>query len=157
MDELILSTDDKMRKKGDLISLSVLFAIFTVVLWFFTRTAETTTFFVTEGLLVLALGFTYFKSAKNGGATLHFKGDRLVIKFADGRKYNISDVDRSYFSLVQTEKQKALDVGTLSVQSTNFKVQYIKQFSLLQKYLETHFEKQEPKGIYYLDDEDEEE
>ena len=104
-----------------------------------------------EGIIALALGYTYYKSAKNGSVTLHFKGDSLDISYSDGRKFNVKDVDRSFFTLIQTEKQKTLDIGTLLVQSTNFKVQYIKEFSLLQKYIESHFEKQEKKSIYYFD------
>ncbi len=155
MDELILTTDNEMRKKNDLKSLLVLFVVFSGVLLFFVYSRGVGIILGTEALLFLALAFAYYKSAKNGDVTLHFKGDSLDISYSDGRKYNIKDVDRSFFTLLQTENQKALNVGTLTVQSTNFKVQYIKNFDSLQQYMETHFEKTEKKSIYYFDEEDE--
>lgn len=155
MDKLVLKTNDAMRKKSDLISLSVLGVIMTGVLLLFTYSRGLGMFFATEAIMLLALGFTYFKSAKSGGITLVFEGDCLEITFSDGRKYSVKDVDRSYFNLIQTEKQKQQNVGTMTVQSTNFKVQYIAEFDLLRKYLETHFEKKEKKSIYYFDEDDE--
>lgn len=155
MDELIVKTDNEMRKKGDLKSLLILFAVFSAVAIAFTLKSGIGMILAVEGIIALALGYTYYKSAKNGSVTLHFKGDSLDISYSDGRKFNVKDVDRSFFTLIQTEKQKTLDIGTLLVQSTNFKVQYIKEFSLLQKYIESHFEKQEKKSIYYFDEEDE--
>ena len=155
MDSLTLKTDNEMRKKGDLKSLSVLFVVFSLLAVLFTYKSSIGTMLATEGLIALALGFTYYKSAKNGNVTLHFKGDSLDIVYSDGRKFNVKDVDRSFFTLLQTEKQKELDIGTLTVQSTNFKVQYIKDFSSLRQYIETHFEKKEKKSIYYFGEEDE--
>ena len=156
MDELVLNTNDVLRKKNDLIGLAVLGGIMSVVLFVLTRSSGWGIFAASEVIMLLALAFTYFKSAKNGGITLHFKGDSLELTYTDGRKYSVKDVDRSYFSLTQTQKQKEQNVGTLTVQSTNFKVQYINDFDKLQSYLATHFEKKEAKSIYYFDEEDEE-
>ncbi len=155
MDELIVKTDNDMRKKGDLKSLAVLFAVFSAVAVALTYGSSIGMIAAVEGIILLALGYTYYKSAKNGNVTLHFKGDSVDISYSDGRKFNVKDVDRSFFTLIQTEKQKKLNMGTLTVQSTNFKVQYIKDFSALKQYIDTHFEKQEKKSIYYFDEEDE--
>ena len=87
----------------------------------------------------------------------NFKGDSLDVIYSDGRRYNIKDVDRSYFTLTQTVKDKERDIGTLSVASTNFRVQYIKEFSAVRGYVNTHFEKKNTAGIYYFDDDGEEE
>lgn len=153
MDELKLNTDVKIQRTTDLKMLIVLFGIISVLCWFVLGTKGLGAFFGTEAVIFLALAWTYYRSYKNGGATLHFKGDSLEISYGDGRKYSVKDVDRSFFSLTQTEKQKALDLGTLFVVSTNMKIQYIKNFSAMEQYIATHFEKV-AKSIYYLDDED---
>lgn len=154
MDELILKTDTKMRKSTDLKMLLLLFIILSAVIWGFMWQAVSSCI-ATQVIIFAALAWTYYRSSKNGDVTLHFKGDSLEIKYGDGRKYNVKDVDRSFFTLLQTEKQKTWNIGTLSVQSTNFKVQYIKEFSSLRDYVNTHFEKKEKKSIYYFDEEDE--
>ncbi len=157
MDELVLKTDAKMRKSSDIKILVFLFVLMSVLFWFVIGGRGISSYLAAEAVLFLALGWTYMRSAKNGDVTLHFRGDSLEVSYADGRKYNIKDVDRSFFTLIQTEKQKGYDMGTLSVQSTNFKVQYITEFSKLRAYLDTHFDGARlKKSIYYLDNDDEE-
>lgn len=157
MDELILKTDKSKRVKSDVIVIGVIFLIISLVCaYILLRQGAWKSFAITEALVVLSLAWTLFRSAKNGDVTLHFKGDTLCISYKDGRKYNIKDVDRSYFKLVQTEKEKARDMGNLIIESTNFRVTYIKQFSLLSDYLASHFEGVK-KSIYYFDDDEDEE
>lgn len=155
MDELILKTDTKMRKSSDIKILAFIFAVMSVLFWFVIGDRGLPSYLGAEAVLLLALGWTYMRSAKNGDVTLCFKGDSLDVVYGDGRKYNIKDVDRSFFTLTQTEKQKGHDMGTLSVQSTNFKVQYIMEFSKLKAYIDTHFDGARlKKSIYYLDNDD---
>lgn len=155
MDELVLTTDAKRRFKGDLLIIGVLFAIITAVCAYVLLLGSGwQSFLLTELLVALALGWTLYRSCKNGAVTLHFKGDSLCISYKDGRKYNVSDVDRSYFKLVQTKKEKEIDMGSLHIESTNFRVLHIKSFSQLEKYMQSHFEG-EKKSIYYFDEDDE--
>lgn len=157
MDELILKTDKSKRVKSDIVVISVIFLIISLVCaYVLLRQSAWKSFAITEALVVASLAWTLFRSAKNGDVTLHFKGDTLCISYKDGRKYNIKDVDRKYFKLVQTEKEKAQDMGNLIIESTNFRVTYIKQFSLLTAYIESHFEGVK-KSIYYFDDDEDEE
>lgn len=157
MDELILKTDKSKRVKSDIVVIGVIFLIISLACaYVLIRQGAWKSFAITEGLVVLSLAWTLLRSAKNGDVTLHFKGDTLCISYKDGRKYNIKDVDRGYFKLVQSEKEKARDMGSLIIESTNFRVTYIKQFSLLSAYLASHFEGVK-KSIYYFDDDDEDE
>lgn len=157
MNELILKTDAKKRMKNDLAVILVLFALITAIAaYVLLLNSGWETFLLTELIVALALGWTLYRSRKNGDVTLHFKGDTLCVSYADGRKYNISDVDRSCFKLKQTKKEEAADMGALLIESTNFKVLHIKEFSKLKEYMATHFEG-EKKSVYYLDDEDEDE
>lgn len=155
MNELKLTTDTKMRRNNDLLMLSILFVVLAAVCFAVMGKESLSACLGTVGVVFIALLWTFYRSYKNGDVVLHFKGDTLEVHYGDGRKFSIKDVDRSYFSLYQTEKQKTLDVGTLSIQSTNFKVQYIKSFSSMREYINTHFEPVK-KSIYYLGDDDEE-
>lgn len=154
MDELILTTDAKRRLKSDLVIILVLFALITALsAYVLLANSGWQSFLLAEGLVALALGWTLYRSNKNGEVTLTFKGDTLSISYADGRKYNVSDVDRDYFKLRQTKKEEKLDIGSLHIESTNFKVLHIKEFSKLKEYMATHFDGVK-KDIYYLDDDD---
>lgn len=153
MDKLIVKTDVARRRKNDLITLSCILVALTVAVVILMR-HNVRSLIVTEVLLVAALGWTYYRSFKNGDVTLRFKGDSLDIVYSDGRKFNVKDVDRSYFTLTQTAKDKELDMGTLSVASTNFRIMYIKSFSSVREYISTHFEKKNTSGIYYFDDDE---
>lgn len=153
MDKLTVTTDAARRRKNDLISLGVIFAILSAVLAYSFR-ANISALIAVELIMLGAFGWTYYRSCKNGNVTLSFNGNTLDIAYSDGRKYNIKDVDNSFFSLTQTAKDKAADQGTLSVASTNFRIMYVQSFGEVQQYISTHFPK-EKKSIYYLDDEDE--
>ena len=156
MDELVLTTDVKRRRNGDLISIAVLFVIVSAVAAFLMyKKADIKTFLLTELLIAAALGWTFYRSARQGAVTLHFKGDSLTITYGDGRKYDVRDVDRSYFKLIQTKREEKADIGTLKVESTNFRVMYISEFSKLRSYMDSHFESKK-KSVCYLDDEDSE-
>lgn len=156
MDKLTAKTDGALRRKNDLITLSCIFLVLSAAAVFLMY-ENLKSLIITEALLAIALGWTYYRSVKNGDVTLNFKGDSLDVIYSDGRRYNIKDVDRSYFTLTQTVKDKERDIGTLSVASTNFRVQYIKEFSAVRGYVNTHFEKKNTAGIYYFDDDGEEE
>ena len=156
MDKLKVKTDTARRRKNDLISLSVIFLVITGAAVFMMR-ENLGGMIATVALVALALGWAYYRSCKDGDVTLEFKGDTLDIFYSDGRRYNVKDVDRSHFTLTQTAKEKELDIGTLSVASTNFRIQYVKDFSAVSKYVSTHFEKKNTAGIYYFDDDGEEE
>ena len=156
MDELTVRTDGARRRKNDLLTLSGIFLVLTVAVVFL-MLENLKSLIVTELLLAAALGFTYYRSAKNGDVTLSFKGDSLDIIYSDGRKYNVKDVDRSYFTLAQTAPEREADIGTLSVASTNFRVMYVCSFSKVRDYINTHFEKKNTAGIYYFDDDGDEE
>lgn len=153
LNELELTTDTKMQRRNDLFMLSILFAIIAALCWYFVGRESVKGFLFTLAVVFLALLWTYYRACKKGKVDLHFKGDTLEVRYGDGKSFCIKDVERSYFSLYQSEKQKRLDVGTLSVQSTNFKIQYVKDFSKMKEYINTHFEPVK-KSIYYLDDED---
>lgn len=156
MDTLVLTTDKKRRIRGDAVSVGVIFAVVSAVAAFtLLRTAGAASFIATECLVAIALGWTVYRSAKNGDAVLRFNGDTLLIEYSDGRKYNVSDVDRSFFKLTQTKKEKAADIGSLLIESTNFRLRHIKDFSLLKEYISTHFEGKS-KSIYYFDDDGDE-
>jgi len=156
MDKLTVKTSAALRKKNDLKSLTIIFLILSAVIvaLFYVNVKN---MLIYEGLLALALAFTYYRSAKNGDVTLKFVGNSLEICYSDGRKYNIKDVDRSYFTLTQTASDKKDGVGRLSVTSTNFRILYIEDFDAVRNYISTHFERVERSGIYYLDDDEEEE
>lgn len=156
MDKLTVKTDVARRRKNDLLTLSGIFLVLTVAVVFF-MLENLKSLIVTEVLLAAALGWTYYRSYKNGDVTLSFKGDSLDIVYSDGRKFNVKDVDRSYFTLTQTAKDKELDMGTLSVASTNFRIAYVESFSKVRDYVNTHFEKKNNAGIYYFDDDEDEE
>lgn len=155
MDKLTVKTNTELRKKSDLKSLIIIFVILSAVIaaLFYVNVKN---LLIYEGLLAIALAFTYFRSAKNGDVTLKFAGNSLEISYSDGRKFNISDVDRSYFTLTQTSADQKNGVGRLSITSTNFRILYIEEFDAVRDYIGTHFERVERNGIYYLDDEDEE-
>lgn len=156
MDKLTTKTDTALRRKNDRITLSCIFLVLSAVATFLMY-ENLKSLLVSVALLALALGWTYYRSAKNGDVTLVFKGDSLDIIYSDGRKYNVKDVDRSYFTLTQTAKDKERNIGTLSVASTNFRVQYIENFSDVREYLNTHFQRKNAAGVYYFDDDGEEE
>ncbi len=156
MDKLTVKTDAALRRKNDLKVILGIFLALTVAIVFLMY-QNLKSLFLSEAVLALALGWTYYRSAKNGDVTLDFEGDGLTITYSDGRKYSVSDVDRSYFTLTQSPKDLELNLGTLSVSSTNFRIMYIKEFDKVKEYVNTHFEKKSKKSIYYLDDEDEEE
>ena len=156
MDKLTVKTNTRLRKSSDLKSLSIIFVILSAVIiaLFYVNVKN---LLIYEGLLAIALGWAYYRSVKNGDVTLSFKGDSLEISYPDGRKYDIRDVDRSYFTLTQTASDRKHGVGRLSVTSTNFRILYIEDFDAVREYVNTHFERVERSGIYYLDDEDEDE
>lgn len=157
MDELVLTTDSKRRLRGDAVAVCVIFAVVTAVsAYVLLGAARVSSFVLVELFAALAMGWTVYKSYKNGAVTLHFKGDVLTVSYSDGRKYSIKDVDRGYFKLTQTEKEKRLDLGSLLIESTNFKLRYIKEFSRLRLYVSSHFERV-AKSVYYFDDDDGEE
>lgn len=155
-DKLTAKTNGALRRKNDLITLGGIFvALCAAAVYLFRDNVKNIV--TTVILLAAALGWTYYRSAKNGDITLSFEGDSLTILYSDGRKYSISDVERSFFTLTQTAKDKARNTGALSVASTNFRAMYIENFDSVRAYINTHFEKTDKKSIYYFEDEDEEE
>lgn len=156
MDKLTVKTDMALRRKNDLKTILGIFLVLTAVIAALMY-ANIKSLIMSEAILALALGWTYYRSVKNGDVTLKFKGDSLEITYSDGRKYNVKDVDRSYFTLTQTAKDKQADIGTLSVASTNFRIMYIQSFGTVRDYVNTHFEKKNTAGIYYFDDDEDEE
>ncbi len=157
MDELIVKTDKKKRLKSDITIIGVIFVIISAVAAFvILRNSGWQTFLLTELMVVLALGWAVFRTVKSGNMTLHFKGDTLCITYSDGRKYNVSDVDRSYFRLEQSKKEQEQDMGALYIDSTNFRALHIVGFSSVKQYIATHFNG-EKKSIYYFDDDEDEE
>lgn len=155
MDKLTVKTNAALRRKNDLKVIMGLFSVLTVAVVLLMH-QNLKSLFLSEAILALALGWTYYRSAKNGDVTLDFEGDSLTITYSDGRKYDISEVDRNYFTLTQSPKDLSLNIGTLSVSSTNFRIMYIKEFDKVKEYINTHFEHKSKKSIYYFDDEGEE-
>ncbi len=155
MDKLTVKTNAALRRKNDLKVIMGLFSVLTVAVVLLMH-QNLKSLFLSEAILALALGWTYYGSAKNGDVTLDFEGDSLTITYSDGRKYDISEVDRNYFTLTQSPKDLSLNIGTLSVSSTNFRIMYIKEFDKVKEYINTHFEHKSKKSIYYFDDEGEE-
>ena len=117
MDKLTVKTNTELRRSNYLKSLLLIFVVLSVlvlVLFY----ANLKNLVVSEILLAVALGWTYYRSVKTGDVTLNFEGDSLEIRYSDGRKFNIKDVDRSYFTLTQTASDKKYGVGRLSITST---------------------------------------
>ena len=154
-DKLTVKTNGDLRRKNDLITLGGIFVVLCAAAVYLFR-ENVTNMITTVALLAAALGWTYYRSAKNGDITLSFEGDSLTILYSDGRKYSISDVERSFFTLTQTEKDRSRNTGTLSVASTNFRAMYVESFDSVRAYIDTHFEKVDKKGIYYFEDDEDE-